>query len=82
MAFFNDHLYVGGVCNDSGREKCRLFEYSLSANTWDMFDTHIADFALASYKSTLMLIGGLEYRFCRFHSSEKSPMKLESLFLK
>ena len=66
---------MGGVCNDSGREKCRLFEYSLSANTWDMFDTHIADFALASYKSTLMLIGGTEYEFCRFSSSEKSPTK-------
>ena len=64
---------MGGVYNDSEREKCRLFEYSLSANTWDMFDTHIANFALASYKSTLMLIGGIEYEFCRFSSTEKSP---------
>ena len=39
----------GGVCSYSGRDKCRLFEYSLSANTWDMFDTHVNDFPLAIY---------------------------------
>ena len=70
----DDHLYVGGVCSESGRERCRLFEYSLSFNTWDVFDTHLAEFTLVSYKSKLLLIGGVEHEFHTLSSSKKTPI--------
>ena len=47
----------------SERDKCRFFEYSVTLNTWDIIDTHLAEFALASYHSKLMLVGGRECEF-------------------
>ena len=73
----NDHLYVGaGVFCGAEHDKCRLYEYSLALNTWDIFDTHLAEFALASYKSKLLFLGGREYEFD--HSSFCTP-KAKSL---
>ena len=76
--YLNDHLYVGGVYPGSEREMCRLFEYSVTLNTWDLFDIDLADFALASYQSKLLLLGGRECKFdpdgfCRTKS--ESPTK-------
>ena len=76
--YLNDHLYIGGVYPGSQREMCRLFEYSVSLNTWDIFDIDLADFALASYQSKLLLLGGRECKFdpngfCRTKS--ESPTK-------
>ena len=71
----NNHLYVAGESFGlSGRDldQCRLFEYSLSLDTWDIFDTHLSKFALASYKSNLLLIGGTEHEFYTVTSTEKS----------
>lgn len=60
----NDHLYVGaGAICGSERDRCRLFEYSIALDTWDILDTHLAEFALASYHSKLTLLGGREYEF-------------------
>jgi hypothetical protein len=75
--YLNDHLYVGaGAICGSGRDKCRLFEYSITLNTWDILDTHLAEFALASYHSKLILLGGREYE-CDGHGlctpKTKSP---------
>ena len=61
--YLNDHLYVGGLYCGSERDKCRLFEYSPLLNTWDVVDIHLAEFALASYKLKLVLLGGTEYDF-------------------
>ena len=62
--YLNDHLYVGaGAMGGSERDKCRLFEYSVTLNTWDIIDTHLAEFALASYHSKLILVGGRECEF-------------------
>lgn len=62
--YLNDHLYVGaGALCGSERDKCRLFEYSITLNTWDIIDTHLAEFALASYHSKLILVGGRECEF-------------------
>ena len=66
----NDHLYVGaGAICGSEHDKCRLFEYSVMLNTWDILDTHLAEFALASYHSKLILLGGRE---CEFDSTQKT----------
>jgi hypothetical protein len=75
--YLNDHLYVGaGAFCGSGRDKCRLFEYCITLNTWDILDTHLAEFALASYHSKLILLGGREYE-CDGHGlctlKTKSP---------
>ena len=61
--FVNDCLYVGGVLLGSIPDRCRLFEYTLSIDTWDILDTNISEFALASFESKLVLIGGREYNF-------------------
>ena len=73
----NNHLYVGaGVFSGTEHDKCRLYEYSLTLNTWDIFDTHLAEFALASYRSRLILLGGRE---CEFGQSSFCTPKTKSL---
>lgn len=55
----NDYVYVG-----EGSDSCRLFAYSLRADNWNVLDTPrpgVFKFALASYKSKLVLIGGRQY---------------------
>ena len=61
--YLNNHLYIGGLYCGSKRDKCRLFEYSVTLNTWDLFDIDVAEFALVSYQSKLLLLGGREYKF-------------------
>ena len=53
----NDHVYIGGA-SGSDRDNCRLFIYSLSADNWNVIDTRVSRFALTSYKSKVVLIGG------------------------
>ena len=72
MLCVKDHLYVAGKSHGSPRDQCRLFEYSLSLDTWDVFDTHLSDFALASYQSDLLLIGGREHERHTLTSKIKS----------
>ena len=58
----NDRIFVGGASgNNGGRDYCRLFVYSLSADNWNVLDTGVSRFALTSYKSKLTLIGGKQY---------------------
>jgi hypothetical protein len=55
----NDCVYVG-----EGYDSCRLFAYCLRADNWNVLDTPrpgVFKFALASYKSQLVLIGGRQY---------------------
>ena len=75
--YLNNHLFVGGLYSGSEREKCRLFEYSVLLNTWDIFDINLADFCLATYQSKLLLIGGRECKFDLngFCSANKSATK-------
>jgi hypothetical protein len=65
----NDCVYVG-----EGYNSCRLFAYSLRADNWNVLDTPrpgVFKFALASYKSQLVLIGGLQY--------ERNPDSVSSI---
>lgn len=71
-AFMNDRLYVGGVFRCTIPDRCRLFEYTLSKDAWDMLDTNISEFALASFESKLVLIGGLEHKVHDFEHSSRS----------
>ena len=75
--YLNDHLYIGGVYPGSEQEMCRLFEYSVSLNTWDIFDIDLADFALASYQSKVLLLGGRE---CKFDPNGFCKTKSELIF--
>ena len=55
----NDCVYVG-----EGYDSCKLFAYSPRADNWNVLDTPrpgVFKFALASYKSKLVLIGGRQY---------------------
>ena len=54
----NDYVYVGGASSKSYQDEYRLFVYSLGADNWNILDTGVSRFALTSYKSKLVLIGG------------------------
>ena len=61
-AVIGDNLYVGGgETLDNYRDDARLYIYSLSGNLWDYMDVPVYRFALTTYHSQLMLIGGWEY---------------------
>ena len=54
----NDCVYVGGASSSSYQDEYRLFVYSLGSDNWNVLDTGVSRFALTSYKSKLVLIGG------------------------
>ena len=59
-----DKLYVGGgVVRTPGkyREVAKLYTYTLSTATWDVMSTPTYYFALITYCSELVLVGGREY---------------------
>ena len=63
-----DCVYVGGLCG-TVQDKCRLFIYSLSADTWNMLDTEVYHYSLALYESKITLIGG---NFCTLRNYNSS----------
>ena len=60
----SDKLYVGGGLTQrkSQRDEAKLYVYSPTTNTWDTaIATPVYWFALAIYRSKLVLVGGREY---------------------
>ena len=64
--FFEGNLYVGGgVTTDDPEIKLRdgasLYIYAPTADLWEAVDTPVSLFALTTYDSQLVLVGGVEY---------------------
>ena len=62
--WLGDKLYMGGgeiSLPRSKRDKARLYVYSPTADTWSHIDTPVYYFALITYHSQLVLIGGKVY---------------------
>ena len=62
-----DCVYVGGL-RGTVQDECRLFIYSLSADTWNMLDTEVSHYSLALYESKITLIGGRVYTSTKYNS--------------
>ena len=61
-AVIGDKLYVGGgETPDNFRDDARIYIYCLSANHWDTMDAPVYHFALTTYHSQLVLVGGWEF---------------------
>lgn len=56
-----DKVYVGGGVTYNRRSDARLYIYTPAIDTWDATDTPVYWFALATYRSQVVLIGGMEY---------------------
>ena len=57
-----DKVYVGGGgTSGSRREDARLYIYSPATDTWTTLGTPVYYFALTTYHSQLVLVGGREY---------------------
>ena len=57
-----DKLYMGGETSGSFRDEARLYIYTPTTDIWDtLIDTPVYLFALTTYHSQLVLIGGMEY---------------------
>ena len=56
-----DKIYVGGGTSGSRRDDARLYIYSPATDTWSILDTPVYQFALTTYHSQLVLVGGREY---------------------
>ena len=54
--WLGDKLYVGG-----GETSCKLYIYIPTCNTWSEINTPVYLFALITYHSQLVLVGGREY---------------------
>ena len=60
--WLEDKLYVGGgSTSGSVRNDARLYIYTPSTDTWNHINTSVYWFALITYHSQLVLVGGLEY---------------------
>ena len=63
-AWLGDKLYVGGGWT-SGSERdaasCRLYIHTPTTDTWSHIDTPVYLFALVTYHSQLVLVGGKEF---------------------
>ena len=60
--WLGDKLYVvGGVTSGSKRDAARLYIYTPTTDTWSKIDTPVYRFALLTYHSQLVLVGGREY---------------------
>jgi hypothetical protein len=59
--WLGDELYVGGGwIPGSGRDMARLYIHTLTTDTWSHIDTPVYFFALVTYHSQLVLVGGRE----------------------
>ena len=57
-----DKLYVGGGTSAHRRDDARVYIYNPTTDTWDTpIDTPVNGFALTTYRSQLVLVGGREY---------------------
>ena len=57
-----DKVFVGGgVTSGSVRDLARLYIYTPATDTWTTLDTPVYFFALTTYHSQLVLVGGREY---------------------
>ena len=62
---FKQKLYVGaGTAIMTRWDSAVLYVYTLGANTWNRVDTPVYDFALATYRSKIVLVGGRKYMHC------------------
>ena len=60
--WLGDNLYVGrGLTSRSGGDDARLYIYTPTTDTWNHINTPVRWFALITYHSQLVLVGGLEY---------------------
>ena len=60
--WLGDKLYVGaGVTSGSERNDARLYTYTPTTDAWSVIDTPVSGFALVTYHSQLVLVGGEEY---------------------
>ena len=54
---FNNDLYVGGGCTSTDND-AMLYIYNFTTDKWDSIATPVYNFALTTYKSQLLLVGG------------------------
>ena len=60
--WLKDKVYVGGGTTPGIiRDLARLYSYTSATNTWTMLDTPVHWFALTTYNSQLVLVGGNKY---------------------
>ena len=60
--WLKDKVYVGGgATSGSLRDHARLYVYTPATDTWSKLDTPVYFFALTTYHSQLVLVGGKEY---------------------
>ena len=60
--WLKDKVYVGGgVTSGNTRADARLYIYTPATDTWALLDTPLYMFALTTYHSQLVLVGGNEY---------------------
>ena len=60
--WLGDKLYVGGgVTSGTIRDFARLYIYTPTTDTWSEINTPVYYFALSTYYSQLVLVGGREY---------------------
>ena len=60
--WLGDKLYVGGGwTSGSNRDDARLYIYTPTTDTWSHINTPVYYFALITYHSQLVLVGGREY---------------------
>ena len=61
--WLKDKVYVGGGRWGSGnyRDEARLYVYSPATDTWTTLDTPVHGFALTTFHSQLVLVGGSKY---------------------
>ena len=62
VVWLKDKVYVGGGgTSGSRRDDARLYIYTPATDTWTTLDTPVYYFALTTYHSQLVLVGGREY---------------------
>ena len=59
--WLGDKLYVGGGVTSGSKSNARLYSYTPTTDTWSEIDTPVYWFALSTYHSQLVLVGGREY---------------------
>ena len=62
VVWLGDKLYVGGgLTSGTERDHARLYFYTPTTDTWSHINTPVCWFALITYHSQLVLVGGREY---------------------
>ena len=55
-------MYIGGGTTlENLKDEASLYIYTPTTDTWDLMDTPVSLFALTTYRSQLVLVGGIEY---------------------